>query len=84
MSHQKDCFRLGVVSYCSNPSGDLVGPIVGVPEAILRHYDRVEGHATPQRLYTTAKTAHECSVLTTASDAMEIDEIVVMGVATLH
>ena len=29
------------------------------PEAILRYYDRVIGHATPQRPSTTAKTGHD-------------------------
>ena len=58
MSHQKDCYRLGVVSYSSDPSDDLVGSLVGVPEAILRYYDRVAGHATPQRSSTTVKTGH--------------------------
>ena len=51
---RKDCYRLEVVSYSSDPSGDRVG----VPEAILRHYDRFAGHATPQRPPTTAKTDH--------------------------
>ena len=49
MSHQKNCYRLGVVSYSSDPSGDRLGPLVGVLEAILRHYDRVAGLVTPQR-----------------------------------
>ena len=48
MSHQKDCYWLGVISCSRDPSGDHVGPLVGVKEAILRHYVRVAGHATPQ------------------------------------
>ena len=48
MLHQKDCYRLGVVSYSSDPSGDCFSPLVGVPESTLRHYDRVAGHATTQ------------------------------------
>ena len=48
MSHQKDYYRFGFVSYI-DPGGDRVGPLVGVPEAVLRHYDRVAGHDTPQR-----------------------------------
>ena len=47
MSHQKDCYQLGVVSYSSDRSGDRVSPLVGVPEAVMKH-DRVAGHATPQ------------------------------------
>ena len=39
----------GVVSYISDPSGDGVGLLVGVPEAILRHYDRVAGNGTQQQ-----------------------------------
>ena len=69
MSHHKYCYRLGVVS-----------DISGVSEAILRQYDRVAGNATPQRSSTMAKS----SVLTTASDATEIDTILVVGVATPH
>ena len=61
---------------------------MGVQEAILRHLDCVAGHDTPQRTATTAKTGHTydltCSVLTTASDVTEIDEIAVVGVATSH
>ena len=49
-----DCYRLGVVSYSSDPSGDLVGPLVDVPEAKLGHYNHVAGHATPQRPSMTA------------------------------
>ena len=58
MSHQKGCYRLGVVSCSSYPSGDRMCPLalVGVSEVKLRHYDRVAVHATPQRLSTTAKT----------------------------
>ena len=55
MSHQKDCCRLGVVSYSSDPSGDSVGPLVGVPETILKNLDRIAGHATPQRSSMMAK-----------------------------
>ena len=58
MSHQKNWYRLGVVSYSGDPSGDpsgdRVSPLVGVLEAILSHYDCVAGHATRQRPYTTA------------------------------
>ena len=70
MSHQKDCYRLGIVIYSSDPGGDCVGPLVGVPEAIFRLYDHVAGHAALQRPSTTAKT-----VLKTASDATDIEEI---------
>ena len=56
MPQQKDCYRLRVVSYSSDPSGDHVSPIVGVPEAIVRKLARVAGHATPQRWSMTAKT----------------------------
>ena len=59
MPHQKYCNRLCVASYCSDPSGDYVGPLVGVLKAA-------------------------CSVLTTASDVTEINETVVVGVATAH
>ena len=64
MSHQKDCYWFGVVSYSKYPSGDDVGPLVGVPEAILRYYDRVRvaGHATQQQLSTTAKSRRATSV----------------------
>ena len=51
-----DCYRLGVASYSSDPSGERIGPLVGVPEAILGHYNRITGHATPQRPSTTGKT----------------------------
>ena len=54
----------------------------------LRQFDSVVRHATLQWQSTTAKTGHDeawtCSVLTTASDATEIDEIVVVGVSTPH
>ena len=36
---------LRIVSYCSDPSGDRVGPLVGVAEVTLIHCDRVAGHA---------------------------------------
>ena len=36
MSHQKDCYRLGVLSSSRDPSGARVGLLVGVPEEILR------------------------------------------------
>ena len=61
LSHQRDCYRLWVISYnSSDPSG---GGAVGVPEAILRHYDRVAGHATSPQLLSwlwraTTKTEH--------------------------
>ena len=51
MPHQKDCYRLRVVSYSSDPSGDHVSPI-----AIVRKLDRVAGHATRQRRSMVAKT----------------------------
>ena len=51
---RKTCYRLRVVSYSSNPSGDCVGPLVGVPEATVRHFNRIAGHATPQLRATMA------------------------------
>ena len=59
MTHQKDFYRLGVVSYSSDPSGHRVGPLVGAPKTILKHYERVAGHATQQRPSTTAKMGHD-------------------------
>ena len=56
MSHQKVFYRLDVVSYSSDPSGDCVCPLVGVPEAKLRHYDHIAAHATRQRQSATDKT----------------------------
>ena len=56
MSHQKDCYRPGVVSYSSDPSGDCVGPLVGVPAAMSRHYDRVAGRDRLRQ--ATIKTEH--------------------------
>ena len=59
MPHQNDCYpwlptlRVG---YSSDPSG--VGPLVGIPEAALKHYDCVAGHSTPQRRSTNAETGH--------------------------
>ena len=47
----------------------------------LRQFDRVVRHATPQRRSTPALTGHNtCSVFTKASDATEINKIVVVGV----
>ena len=74
----------------SDPTGDRVGPLAGVPEAILKQYHRIVGQATSQRPYTTAMMVHDsgkdwtCSVLTTTSDATEINRIVVVGAATPH
>ena len=55
---------------------------MGIPEAILRYYDRVAKHAKPQRPSMTCMTAKPR--LRLISDVTEIDEIVVVGVATPH
>ena len=45
--------------YQRSYSGENVGPLVGVLEAILRYYDRVAGHDTRQLPSTTAKMGHD-------------------------
>ena len=74
MSHQKDCYRLGVKSYNSDPSGDRVGPLVGVPKAILRHCDCVAGHVTQQHLSMTARaTMSKTALYNSLSDSFSRD-----------
>ena len=73
MPHQKDCCRLCVASYCSDPSGDRVGPLVGVEEATVTHCDRVPGHASRNDVLWRLSMSHDYDwswmFLTTASDA---------------
>ena len=55
MSHQKDCYGLGVVSYSSDPSGDRVSPQGDVLEETLSLRRRTCHTATTS---TTAKAGH--------------------------
>ena len=54
----ENCYRLGVSSYSSDPSGDRVCPLEGAPGTTVKQYDGVAEYATQQRLSMTAKTVY--------------------------
>ena len=84
MSHQKDCYRLRVVSCSSDTSGDRVGLLVGVLEAILRHYDRVEDMSyRKDRLRLRPLRLNMLSLDDSFSET-GINEIIVVVVASQH